>query len=370
VNLAHDNARSEALEEVSADGRPRRGELPLLLKGDGVAQDASSVDDLEFDLPGDVPQPLKRGAAFEEDPRRRPMDTALAAFSTIAPVVATAAAVYLHIIGWYRISWIEVGILLTMHFVIVTGIELGYHRLFAHASFECSRSVKIALAILGSFSLFGPVIWWCYVHRKHHRYSDRPGDPTSMYLHGEGFWNRAHGFIHAHIGWVWNPVSIRATGWRGYVRDLYRDPDLLKLQMNYLWLAALGFALPAIAGGLLHMTWKGVLLGFLFGGPVRMLFTNHLTYFTINTLSHSVGARPFQTRDKSTNSIPVLFALPTLGQSYHNNHHAFPSSWRVDRHWYELDPAAYMLRGLRMLGLAWGFRDPSPAQVQRKRRRD
>jgi stearoyl-CoA desaturase (delta-9 desaturase) len=333
-----------------------------------IAPTAPVPDEIELDIPGEEPERVNLGDAFDETPRRQPIDTALASFNTFAPPLATLAAVYLHMSGWYRVSWIEISILLVMHFAAVTGVEVGYHRLFAHASFKCSRGVKIGLAVLGSFAFFGPVIWWSYVHRKHHRFSDRPGDPHSMYLFGDSFWAKARGFWHAHLGWIWTPASIRAPGWRSYVRDLYRDPDLLRLQVNYVWLLALGFLLPTLAGALLHRSLQGAFLGFLFGGPVRMFSTNHLTYFGINTFSHSIGARPFQTADKSTNSIPLLFAIPTLGQSYHNNHHAFPSSWRMKHHWYELDPGAWILRGLRAVGLAWGFKEPSREAVARKRR--
>jgi stearoyl-CoA desaturase (delta-9 desaturase) len=328
---------------------------------------SDAPDEVELDIPGEVPEGGPIGKAFADAPRREAIDTVLASFNTFVPPLATVLVVVLHLRGWYRVSAIEIGSLLVMHFVAVTGVEVGYHRLFAHASFKASRPVKIALAVMGSFAFFGPVIWWAHVHRKHHRFSDKPGDPHSMHLHGDGAWGKVLGFVHAHIGWIWTPASIRSAGWRGYVRDLYRDADLLRLQVNYVWLLALGFALPALAGGLLHGSWKGALLGFLFGGPVRMFSTNHLTYFGINTFSHSVGARPYKTSDRSTNSIPWLFAVPTMGQSYHNNHHAFPSSWRVGHRWYELDLGAWVLVVLRKLGLVWGFREPTPELMKRKR---
>lgn len=325
--------------------------------------------DSELDIPGEVPAAGALGDTFDA-PKREIVDVAFATFNTFVPPIATVLAIVYHVRGAYRISAIEIGILVVMHFVAITGVEVGYHRLFAHASFKCHRVVKILLAVAGSFAFFGPVIWWAHVHRKHHRFSDKPGDPHSMHLHGKGLVGVARGFFHAHIGWIWTPESIRSAGWRGYVRDLYRDPDLLRIQVAYAWLLALGFVLPAIAGGLLHGSWEGALLGLLFGGPVRIFVSNHLTYFGINTFSHSVGGRPYRTSDRSTNSIPLLFAVPTMGQSYHNNHHAFPSSWKVGHRWYELDLGAWVLVVLRATGLAWGFRAPSPEAMERKRTKE
>lgn len=357
--------RGAALERLPEPcSEPASPVHALSARGDALAD-----QDAEFDIPGEVPESRVLGAAFEDGPRRRPVDTLLATFNSFFPPLGAAAALALWLSGWYRISWVEVGIFATMHVLTITGVEVGFHRLFTHGSFRAHRGVRIALALMGSLAFQGPVIWWAYVHRKHHRFSDRSGDPHSMYLSGAGFWNRTRGFVHAHMGWIWNPHSIRSPNWRGYVRDLHRDPDLLLIQVHYLRLVALGFSLPALAGGLLHMSWKGAFLGFLFGGPVRMFVSNHLSYFGINSVSHLVGARPYCTADNSTNSIPLLFAVPTMGQSYHNNHHAFPSSWRVGHRWYEVDLGAYVLVVLRALGLAWGFREPTRAQMLRKRRR-
>ena len=184
-----------------------------------------------------------------------------------------------------------------------------------------------------------------------------------------GWFALSRGFIHSHVGWIWNPYSTRFIGWSGYVRNLYRDKDLYRIHLWYPYILASGFVLPAIAGGLLHGTWRGVLTGFLWGGFVRVFFMNHLSYWGINSLSHSIGARPYLTADRSTNSIPILFAVPTLGQSYHNNHHAFPYSARMQHHWYELDLGFLVLRALEAFGLVSDLKQPTAEARERKRMR-
>lgn len=334
----------------------------------------SSPDASELDIPGEDLSAEALPVGVTDEPARRAVDRGLATVVTFVPPLAFALVLYLHYTGWARITLIDVAIYATMHLLAIAGVEVGYHRLFAHGSYKASRVVKMALAICGSFAFQGPVIWWAAVHRKHHRYSDRPSDPHSIYIkpdgredYNQGILQHMLGFVHSHVGWIWTPHSTRFSGWGTYVRNLYRDKDLFRIHLYYPYFLAAGFVLPAIAGGLLHGTWKGVLTGFLWGGFVRVFFTNHLSYWTINTLSHSVGPRPFRTADHSTNSIPLLFAVPTLGQSYHNNHHAFPYSSRMTYHWYELDLGLVILKTLEAFGLVWDLRAPTAAAKELKR---
>lgn len=331
-------------------------------------------DASELDIPGDDLSQVPLPAGVREEPQRRTVDWSLAIVVTFFPPLAFALVLYLHLIGWARITAIDIGIYALMHVLAVAGVEVGYHRLFAHGSYKANRAVKIALAICGSFAFQGPVIWWAAVHRKHHRYSDRPSDPHSIYIkpdgrkeYNQGFLQLALGFLHSHVGWIWTPASTRFPGWATYVRNLYRDKDLFRIHYFYPYFLAAGFVIPAILGGLLHGSWKGALMGFLWGGFVRIFFTNHLSYWTINTLSHSVGPRPFLTADRSTNSIAWLFAIPTLGQSYHNNHHAFPYSSRMKYHWYELDLGLWLLKALARFGWVTDMREPTPEAIEKKR---
>lgn len=341
---------------------------------DRAAPRGSAPDALEMDIPGENPVLERDDRWLQDGPVNRLVDRVFAVIVTFMPPICFALAIYWHVTGWAPIGMIEIGILLVTWFFAVAGIELGFHRLFAHKSFNCHRAVKCALAIFGSLGFQGPVIWWAAVHRKHHRHSDRPGDPHSMYLMPEdtdyrtGFWWKVRGFIHSHVGWIWTPASTRFPQWSTYVNDLYRDLDLMRIHMYYFYILGAGFALPALAGGLLHQSWKGALMGFLWGGFIRVFFMNHLTYWGINTLSHSIGSRPFKTADRSSNSIPLLFAVPTMAQSYHNNHHAFPFSSRMAYRWYELDIGHYILALLVKLNLVWDRKFPTPAMIARKRK--
>jgi stearoyl-CoA desaturase (delta-9 desaturase) len=332
-------------------------------------------DELELDIPGGEAILVNLPQGVRDVSARRLVDRVFAIVVTFAPPLAFALALYLHFTGWYSIGRVEIGCMVLMWFLAVAGIELGYHRLFSHGAFNASPGLRVTLAILGSFAFQGPVIWWAAVHRKHHRHSDRPGDPHSMYYFPDSrpvpttFAGRVLGFVHAHLGWIWTPDSIRSPAWGRYVRDLYRDPAIFRVHMYYFVWLALGFAIPALIGGLAHGSWKGAFLGFLWGGFVRVFFMNHLSYWGINTLSHSIGPRPYVTADRSTNSIAIVFAVPTMGQSYHNNHHAFPASSKMSHRWYEFDVG----HGLLWLGERFGWvserRYPSPRQMQAKARK-
>lgn len=337
---------------------------------------AESPDENELDIPGERPDSTPILLKDMDTPQNRIEDRLLSMVVTLLPIVGTAVAIYLHVIGWYSIGYIEVGLMFLMQAIAVTGIELGFHRLFAHNSYTPKRWLKIALAGMGSMAFQGPVIWWAAIHRRHHVFSDRPNDPHSMYImpdgrkqYNKGFWQMFRGFIHAHVGWTWVPDSVRPPGWGRYVRDLYRDPDLFKIHVNYFYFLAAGFVIPGLIAAVYYGSFKGFILGALWGGLVRIFVMNHLTYWTINTVSHSIGARPYETADYSTNSIPILFALPTFGQSYHNNHHAFPYSAVMSHRWYEFDIGAYVLYALRALGQVSDMRIPTQDKLKQKLRK-
>ena len=329
-------------------------------------------DEIELDIPGGevAIESLPEGERGKSPSRAA--DRVRAALVTVAPPAGFALALWLHWIGWYQIGWVEIGSLLLMWTLAVAGIELGFHRLFSHGAYTAVPGLRIALAIMGSFAFQGPVIWWVAMHRKHHRHSDRPGDPHSMYWFADGkkvpdtLWGRMRGFFHGHLGWIWTRDSIRSPAWDRYVPDLNGDEAIVRIHKSYLILLALGVLLPALIGGLAHASWKGAFLGFLWGGLVRFFLMNHMTYWTINTISHVVGPRPYQTADHSTNSIPLLFAVPTLGQSYHNNHHAFPASSKMSHRWYEFDVGHGLLWLFERCGWVADRRYPSPAQMADK----
>lgn len=312
------------------------------------------------------------GGAIEIDPTsisvslNYGVDKIFAVIVTFAPMLAVAAAVWMHVAGIHRVGLFDLGVMAGMHLLALTGLELGFHRLFAHRSYQASRGVKILFAALGSMAFQGPVIWWPSIHRKHHRYSDLPGDPHSMYLFGDGFWARLRGFIHSHIGWIWTKSSIRFPDQARYVLDLYRDRDLFRIHMRYFYFMTAGFVIPGIAGALYYRGLAGFGLGVLWGGFLRIFAMNHLTFWGINTFTHGIfGSARYRTKDKSTNSW-VLGAL-TLGQGWHNNHHAFPYSAIMGHRWWQIDVGTWVLLVLEKLGLVRDLKFPSQELMERRR---
>lgn len=292
------------------------------------------------------------------------LDKKLAWVVTCAPPVGFVVAMVLPFYG-YPISMLDIGLWLGMHVPILIGVEVGFHRHFAHRSFKTHRAVEIALAVMGSMAFQGPVIWWAATHRRHHKYSDQPGDPHSPHLFGSGLRAQVKGLFHAHMGWLFVPQSTRADGWDRYAYDLYRDRGIFKVHSLYFYWLLLGFVIPAVVGGAVTRSWSGVFLGFLWGGLVRIFMMNHVFYWCINSVTHSFGTRPFRSDDLSTNN--VWLAIPTLGQSWHNNHHAFPSSALMGLRWWEMDIGGWVVRSLGRLGLAWDIKKPTRAMMQRQK---
>jgi stearoyl-CoA desaturase (Delta-9 desaturase) len=241
--------------------------------------------------------------------------------------------------------------------VIGMGVTVGYHRYFTHQAFETGSLVRVLLAILGSMSAQGPLIAWVSTHRRHHQLSDRDGDPHSPNLNGPGFRGRLKGFWHAHFGWMTahplpNPMR--------YARDILRDRRLVWVSRMYYCWVLLGVLMPGIVLGLVRLDWHGFVSGCLWGGLLRICLSSQFVW-SINSLGHSIGSRPFPTREHSTNN--ALLALPTCGEAWHNNHHAFPKSARFGHRWWQVDIGYMSIGALRLLGLAWNVWTPSEKQI-------
>jgi stearoyl-CoA desaturase (Delta-9 desaturase) len=292
------------------------------------------------------------------------LDRRLACIVICVPPAGFVMAAILVFCG-YPIRPYQLWLWLVMHTLILVGVEVGFHRHFTHLSFKMHPVLQIVLAVLGSMAFQGPVIWWSATHRRHHRFSDHPGDPHSPHLHGAGFRAFLKGQFHAHMGWLFVPESTRALGWDGYARDLYRNKAIFKVHIMYFYWLALGFIIPAIVGGIVTRTCMGAFLGFLWGGPVRVFMMNHVFYWCINSVTHTFGTRPFNANDHSTNNI--WLAIPTLGQSWHNNHHAFPASAIMGLQWWEIDVGGWIIRAFEKLGLTWDVNVPSPRLMERKK---
>ncbi len=268
----------------------------------------------------------------------------LAILVIVLPLLGVAAGVVTLVQGWVGAA--ESGLFLLAYVAVSLGVELGFHRFFSHRSFRAGRRLTLLLAILGSMAGQGPLLFWVAIHRRHHAYSDRAGDPHSPHWSaaaaGGGVLRR---WWHAHAGWM---LDAETTGLTRYVPDLLRDRMLFRIHCQYPFWALAGLFLPGLLLGAATRSWSGFGLGLLWGGLIRKAATDHTTW-AVNSLGHMVGKRPHaDARDHSRNL--AWLALPSLGGSWHNNHHAFPASARNDHHWWQLDPAGWVVGMLERLG--------------------
>jgi stearoyl-CoA desaturase (delta-9 desaturase) len=284
------------------------------------------------------------------------------ALVTTVPLVATAYAVWLAIDGPF--PWIPLALTVVFMIVVGHGVTVGFHRLLAHRSFEAARPLKIALAVLGSLAFQGSLLAWVAEHRRHHRLTDRPGDPHSPAWSSAGEpTGGAPGLWHAHVGWCF---THRATSRAQYVPDLLADRDLVVIDRLFVPLCVATLAIPFALGYAIAGTAAGAMSALLWAGFVRVGATNNFTW-SVNSICHRYGRRSFPTHDLSTN---VAWLAPfTMGESWHNNHHAFPRSARhgIDRR--QFDTSATLIRWFERCGWARNVHWPEPALVEARRSR-
>jgi stearoyl-CoA desaturase (Delta-9 desaturase) len=286
-------------------------------------------------------------------------------FSVVGPFVGLLAAI---VLLWHRapgsiaIGWPEMIVMVVMYALAGFGVTVGFHRLLTHRAFETPRPVRLLLAVLGSSAAQGMCIRWCATHRRHHQVSDRDGDPHSPHLHGEGPLDMLRGMWHAHVGWCFDadrPDLSRS------IPDLLADRALLVIdQLYFLWVA-IGILAPAAALGLYFHSWHGFVSGLVWGGLLRVFLMQHVTW-SVNSVCHVWGRRPFRSGDHSTNNLPV--ALLSLGEGWHNNHHAFPTSARHGLHWWQFDATYVVIKAMSWIGLARNIRVPTETAIQGKLR--
>jgi stearoyl-CoA desaturase (delta-9 desaturase) len=280
--------------------------------------------------------------------------------AVVVPFAATLSAVALL---WNRVvSPADLAIAAVMYLLTAVGITVGFHRLLTHRSFQTSKPVEYAFAALGSMAVQGPVLSWVADHRKHHAHTDVEGDPHSPHVgHADGLRGVLAGLWHAHAGWLMS--SQGRADWKRFAPDLYEDPGMRAIGRNFVPLVLVSLALPALAGYLVSGTAAGAATGLLWGGLVRIFFVHHVTW-SVNSVCHFFGSRRFDTDDCSTNVF--WLALPSLGESWHHNHHAFPRSAVHGLRRSELDPSAAVIAAMEKLGLAWNVvRISKERQAQR-----
>jgi len=280
--------------------------------------------------------------------------------AVVVPFVATLTAI---VLLWNSVvSAADLAIAAAMYLLTALGITVGFHRMLTHRSFQTSKPIEYTFAVLGSMAVQGPVISWVADHRKHHAHTDEEGDPHSPHVgHDGGVRGVLGGLWHAHSGWLMSTQG--RADWKRYAADLYEDRGMRAIGRNFVPLVLLSLLLPALAGYLMSGTLAGTATGFLWGGLVRIFFVHHITW-SVNSVCHFIGTRRFSTDDHSTNVF--WLALPSLGESWHHNHHAFPRSAVHGLGRWEIDPSALVIRAMEKVGLAWNVVRISPErQAQR-----
>jgi stearoyl-CoA desaturase (delta-9 desaturase) len=272
----------------------------------------------------------------------------------------------LGVAGWLSwggtLHWQDLVVLGIVYALTGAGVTVGYHRLFTHRSFKTSRPLRAVFAVLGSMAVEGSVIEWVATHRKHHSFSDRAGDPHSPHADQAPGWRGAlRGLLHAHVGWMFRGREMANP--RRYAKDLIADRDLRFISRTFPLWVAVGLALPFGLGVALSGSIVGGLTGLLWGGLVRVFLLHHAT-FSINSLCHFFGRRPFGTGDESRNL--AWLAPITFGEAWHNNHHAFPTSARHGLGRHQIDPGAALIAALERLHLAWDVVTIAPERQRAK----
>jgi stearoyl-CoA desaturase (delta-9 desaturase) len=299
------------------------------------------------------PKPLTVG------PQPPAVIAALYAF-VVVPFVAVLVAVPVAWGGW--LSWTDVAIGTVFYLVSGLGITVGFHRYFTHGSFKAKRWLRVTLAVAGSLAVEGEIIQWVADHRRHHTFSDLEGDPHSPWRFGTGFWALTKGLWFAHLGWMFNrELSNRER----FAPDLLADKDIVRVDKAFGALVLTTLLAPALLGGLITWSWQGALSAFFWASIIRIGLLHHVTW-SINSICHVYGERPFKVRqgDKAANFWPL--AIISFGESWHNLHHADPTSARHGVLRGQVDSSARLIWLFEKSGAAWDVKWPKPERIASK----
>jgi stearoyl-CoA desaturase (delta-9 desaturase) len=289
--------------------------------------------------------------------RKTATEQALVVAFMVVPLLALAAAVPLAW-GW-GLSWLDVVLAVVFYFLTGLGVTVGFHRYFTHGSFKAKRPLRIALAVIGSTAFQGGVIGWVADHRRHHAFSDKEGDPHSPWLFGTGPAAMIRGFWHSHMGWI---LGRDRTNARRFAPDLLADRDVVLVDRLFLPLTLASLLVPALIGGLVSASWWGALTALFWAGLVRVAVLHHVTW-SINSICHMVGDRPFAARDRSANV--WWLAVLSFGESWHNLHHADPTCARHGVKRGQVDISARIIWAFERLGWAHSVRWPTTRRLER-----
>ncbi len=285
-----------------------------------------------------------------ESERKSVAEQVLLTVFIAVPLLAVAAAVPVAWGGW--LSWTDVILTAIFYVIPAAGITIGYHRYFTHGSFKANRWLTIVLGVSGSAAVEGPIVRWVADHRKHHAFSDADGDPHSPWRYGDSTWGLTKGLFYAHIGWLFD---MEQTSRQQYAPDLLQDRDVMTISKWFPRIVLITLLLPGVLGGLLTWSWAGALTALFWASLVRVALVHHITW-SINSVCHVFGKHPFKSRDESGNV--WWLALPSLGESWHNLHHADPTCARHGVLKGQVDVSAWAIKQAERAGWAWDVRWP------------
>jgi stearoyl-CoA desaturase (delta-9 desaturase) len=292
--------------------------------------------------------------------RKSPVEIGFLWFFVTAPMLAVVAAIP---VAWALglLSWVDVALFAVFYVFTGLGVTVGFHRYLTHGAFKAKRWLRIVLTLAGTMSIEGAPIRWVADHRRHHQFSDEENDPHSPWRYGESVSGLTKGLIWAHVGWLFTRENTNA---RRFAPDLLADKDVRWFQKNFVLVMIFSLFGPALLGGLITMSWKGALTAYFWAGLVRIGLIHHVTW-SVNSVCHVIGERPFKTTDKASNV--WWLAVLSFGESWHNLHHADPTCARhgVDKG--QLDSSARLIQLFEKLGWAWNVRWPKEERLSSKR---
>jgi len=298
---------------------------------------------------------------FEDEPASLAQQVITGVFVGV-PMLALVAAIPFAW-GW-GLGWHDVVIAAFFYWLTGLGITVGYHRYFTHGSFKAKTPLRVALAVAGTMAMQGPVITWVSDHRKHHKYSDREGDPHSPWRYGNNARALAKGLLYAHILWLFDPNQ---TSQEKFSPDLLADKHIARVDKLFVPLVGVSLLGPALIGGLWGMSWHGAITAFFWAGLVRITLLHHVTW-SINSICHTFGNKEWESRDKSRNV--SWLAIASFGESWHNLHHVDPTCARHGALKGQIDQSARVIRWFEQLGLAYDVRWPNEQRLAGKRQGD
>lgn len=300
-----------------------------------------------FSTPVDPQTPQRAGAMLAASGGRL-AHRLHASLIVILPTLALAGAAWA--LAAHAVQLWHLALAAGMAFLTILAITVGFHRLLTHRAFQTGPVLKGLLIIAGCMAAQGPPLYWVSNHRRHHRYVDGAGDPHSPWNDDGRELEGWRGFWHAHVGWTLRHNLVNSIH---YCPDLLQDKVVRWAGRHYFMWVALGILLPGAIGLAIEGTLSGFAAGCFWGGPVRLFFTYHLTN-GINSVAHLWGYQRYATGDSSRNN--WFLGVFTLGEGWHNNHHADGSAAVFSRAWYEIDIGGAFILMLAKCGLARNVR--------------